>query len=264
MNKHTYTCHETNKTVTQSLPPGRFLEQDEVLQKNDLGLDAHLPAYKTKCVGKLANAEDAGAPRYYRPVAPVANKTDTHVYQKTETVTEPLPEGRFLKEGETLLSGDLYLPSGGPSEPIVECNIGSPVDFNESWYRPEPVKANRQDCEESWRFLKLGESVENGDECNIDYSHLLPINGWVSAKKFKGLCVSLEHAEGCNFRRKVSADRAVKPTPKKKYIAISGDMVIRIGDQYYSKVTRGWRNVSTGIGFPCDNWPLFRIRRPVK
>ena len=263
MNKHAYTDYKTGRTVTQSLPPGRFLGQNEVLEENDLALDTGLPFYKTRCVGKFANAVSAGAPRYYRPVAPVVNKTHTHVYQKTETVTEVIPEGRFLKEGETLLSGDLYLPSRGPSEPVIECNIGSPADFNESWYRPEPVKANRQDCEESWRFLQLGESIENGDECNIDHSRL-PINGWVSAKKFEGLTVSLEHAKDCNFRRKVEANKAVKPTPKKKYIAISGETLIRKGDQFYSKVTRGWRNVSNGIGRCCDVWPSFRIRRPVK
>ena len=205
MNKHAYTDYKTGRTVTQSLPPGRFLGQNEILEKNDLGLDTHLPAYKTKCVGKLANAYDSGAPRYYRPwnvtAAPAANKTHTHVYQKTETVTEVIPEGRFLKEGETLLSGDLYLPSYGPSEPVIKCNVGTLVFCGESsWYRPESVKVNRQDCEESWRFLELGELIQDGDEACMGNGTFKP-SRWAGDKVEGGLLP---------IRRKVSADKAVK------------------------------------------------------
>ena len=254
MNKHAYTDYKTSRTVTQSLPPGRFLGQNEVLEENDLALETRLPFRKTRCAGKFANAVSAGAPRYYRPVAPVANKTHTHVYQKTETVTEPLPEGRFLNERDTLLSGDLYLPSGGPSEPVIECNVGSPVDFNESWYRPEPVKAEEKFVVEKWRLLKEGEIIQDGDEACMENGTFKP-SRWVG-DKFGGRFLPI--------RRKVSADKVVKPTPKKKYVAISGETLIRKGDQFYSKVTRGWRNVSNGIGRSCNVWPSFRIRRPVK
>jgi hypothetical protein len=90
MNQHTYTefVPSSTKTVVENLPPGRFLDKDEVLQEGDLCLNPGAKSFKTPMVG--LTGWDAGGDKYYRP-GPV-NKEEPGYY--------------YLKHREDVLHGD--------------------------------------------------------------------------------------------------------------------------------------------------------------
>jgi hypothetical protein len=174
---------------------------------------------------------------------------NVHKYTVKTTKEEILPNGRFLKQDELLQEGDLYLSMQAASESVRKSNIGTRLFSckTKRWYRPETANTK------TYRFLKQGEYLEEGDECNVDLSGS-PINVWQPAFVIYGRChVGPIHARGQNFRRPV--ENKVKTPNKTKYRMLQPHEVIQQGDQCYRKSTRAWVNVRASIDRTVEDWP---------
>jgi hypothetical protein len=62
---HTYCDLNTGMTITEKLPPGRFLELGEKLEKGDLALNDDEKSFKARTLP--GSPSGGGAKNYYRP-----------------------------------------------------------------------------------------------------------------------------------------------------------------------------------------------------
>ena len=141
--------------------------------------------------------------------------TFTRTVKKTETIVENLPPGRFLKFGDVLKAGDLFLYAHAKSHPIEYVNIGTSVmrseESNKIWYRPDayhelelvtefekPKKASK------YRELGPTEIIQENDQYYYE-----PTRGWRYVTKSVGFLVSVwpgltdNPNPGRRFRRKL-------------------------------------------------------------
>ena len=122
-----------------------------------------------------------------------------HYYDRTEIVQQILPPGRYLKIGESIKKGDLWLDSSGPY--MRTTCAGSKVYNNEEneYYRPHKVK---------YYFLKPTEIVQKGDE-----GYRKGTRGWMKANQAIGHTVkewphSATNPDPCvRWRRKLNVKK---------------------------------------------------------
>jgi hypothetical protein len=168
---------------------------------------------------------------------------NTYTYQTTVT----LPDGRFLKDGETLEAGDLYLSGQGLPNPIEEI---TPIEestfpakvanvFGTKYYRPTIPK---------YYYLKEGDMIKEGDE----WKCYEPQTYWTKNHSCTGTTLLRCNEGWC--RRKI-----LKPTPK--YRILAQDEFIKEGDQWYNSSTRGWTKVNLSIETLVSSHRGIRYRR---
>jgi hypothetical protein len=233
MNQHTYTefVPSSTKTVVENLPPGRFLDKDEVLQEGDLCLNPGAKSFKTPMVG--LTGWDAGGDKYYRP-GPV-NKEEPGYY--------------YLKHREDVLHGDEQCvdqaewKTGG----YVGCyvGLGHVGKFRRKIVTPEPKFKVGQTV----KILQEGRKGQIGKVVRI-LENESP-ESWRNFVKIdydtpKYADNELELVEN------VAPAKAVKKTSK--YRELGPDEIIQKGDQYYAEETRGWRNVTNSTGWTKTSW----------
>lgn len=130
---------------------------------------------------------------------------------------------RVLGVGEKIQEGDEYLSKRGRGWALSGCRGDGEVISKDTWttYRrkvEEAVKEYPDECygptgilktpKDGYRFLKLGEKIQEGDVFPIDYECMAP-NHW--DKSFDiGVRV---HARSCAYIRKVEETKEVKEYP---------------------------------------------------
>jgi hypothetical protein len=77
-----------------------------------------------------------------------------------------LPPGRFLKYGDVIKEGDLWLYKYAKSEPVISRNVGNNVlrgeEICRNWYRPYPINND-------YYYLKVGDVIQKGDQWTDDH-----------------------------------------------------------------------------------------------
>jgi hypothetical protein len=240
---HTYCDLNTGMTITEKLPPGRFLELGEKLEKGDLALNDYEKSFKTRT---LPGSPSGGAKNYYRP------------YPKDHVGVGY----RLIEDGEIFQTGDECCSP--PNTVWTSCNymngyekdglaclyrrkIDQPVINKRTYFVTETITKEVEEVLSPGRYLVPGDVLRSGDL-------------YVADKNMKATPVV-----DFNFGLKVSTGQYdinawYRPTPveppksiktkakaKKTYSILKWGTALQKGDQVYNSKTRGWSNISYGI-----------------
>jgi hypothetical protein len=182
-NTHTYTT-----TVTEPLPPGRFLNIGEKILEGDLSVESDRPAEDTGYhIGETLHIKGF----IYRPDPVVPKKIyDGIKCQKGYRYLDP---EKIVKDGDEFENIE---DIGTPKEDWWKCTSAknvtaqSPYGFNRQLVRRKLENAKRV-RKTGYRFLKEGDTVKKDDE--TEYA-LNGVYGW--------------HKVDLSVRREVSSDQS--------------------------------------------------------